>query len=309
MKRSLCSVILAALAGFAVCAAGPTFAAATGDLWEVTSQMTMEGMPAGMGMPSQTRQVCTAKEWTKPPVSQDDRKCEFTDFQRTATKATWKMKCEGMSGEGEIARTSPDAYKGWMKMMAPQGTMTINLSGRRLGDCDAGEAKKEREAQISQLQAQAAAGQKMAGDAMKQMCSTAAESLDLRTFHSNEELCTGPQGGFTAVTYKAPLCAKAKTYEGFKVVCQRDTADTVNSLDAVAKFCGTTAVALSSAACSMAKKTEDLDVLAKCCPTEAAAYAAQHCAGLSYSSAGSMSGFCATFAKDLMEKRTGKSGR
>ena len=198
--------------------------------------------------------------------------------------------------------------------------MTMNLSGRRLGDCDAGEAKKERDAQIAQIQAQSAAGQRMANDALKQMCSMGATALDLRMFHLHEELCTGPQGGFTAATYKAPLCEKAKSYDGFKVACKRDPADTENSFDAVAKFCGTSAAALSGAACPLAKKSEDLDLLAKCCPAEAGAYAAEHCSGMSYSSAGAMSGFCATFAKDLMDgskpaaapparKRTGKSGR
>lgn len=36
-----------------------------GDLWEVTSQMSMEGMD--MQMPAQTSQVCAPKTWTQPP--------------------------------------------------------------------------------------------------------------------------------------------------------------------------------------------------------------------------------------------------
>lgn len=301
------SLTLAVLSAFAFAVAGPSFAAADGEMWEVTTQMAMEGMPAGMGMPASTRQVCTAKEWNKPPVN-NERGCQFSDFQRTATKATWKMSCDGMSGDGEITRTSPDAYKGWMKMSMPQGSMTMNLSGRRLGACDTGEANAKRDAQAAKMEAQMAAGQKVAGDAMKQICSMGAQGLDLRSFHMNEELCTGPQGGFTAASYKVPFCDKAKTYDGFKMACPRDADDSGNNLDAVAKFCGTTRSALAAAACPQAKKSEDLDVLADCCPNEAKAYAAEHCAGLSYSGAGALGGFCATFAKDLMDG-AGKSGR
>ena len=316
MKRFLCSVSIAASV-VTLCASGPARAAGTDDLWEVTTQMSMEGMPAGMGMPAQTRQVCSAKEWTKPPV-QSDRSCQFTDFQRTETKATWKMTCDGMTGEGEITRTSPEAYKGWMKMSMPQGAMTMNLSGRRVGNCDAGEVKKTRDVQIAQIEAQSAAAQKMSADAMKQICSMGAESLNMGTYRTNEELCTGPQGGFTAASYKAPLCAKLQTYDGFKVACPRDPSDAENSLSGLAKFCGTTAAAVSSAACPEAKKGGDTEVLAKCCPAEATAYANEHCAGLSYSGAGAMGGFCAQFAKDLMnqpaaappaKKKAGKSGR
>ena len=63
------------------------------------------------------------------------------------------MKCDGgMSGEGEITRTSPAAYTGFIKMTTPQGAMTINLSGKRVGDCDAGEARTQRDAQVARTE-------------------------------------------------------------------------------------------------------------------------------------------------------------
>lgn len=299
MKRFLWSVPLIASAVI-LSATGTAQAAATGDLWEVTTQMTMEGMPAGMGLPSQTRQACAAKEWTKPPVN-NERNCEFSDFQSSPTKATWKMKCDGMSGEGEITRTKPDAYTGWMKMVAPQGAMTMNLSGRRVGDCDAGEAKKSMDAQVAQAQAQAEAGQRLANDATKKMCTMGAESLDLRTWRSYEELCTGPQGGLTVASYKAPLCAKAKSYEGHTVLCERKN-DPENDLAGVAKFCGLDPAALTRTACTQAVKSNDLKVVAKCCPTEAQAIAKEHCAGRSYTSSGAdpYAAFCLSYAKDML---------
>lgn len=41
-----------------------------------------------------------------------------------------------MTGHGEITRQSPDAYTGSITFESPQGNMTINLGGQRIGDCD-----------------------------------------------------------------------------------------------------------------------------------------------------------------------------
>jgi hypothetical protein len=300
MKRSLCLVPLVATA-IMLSAPGTSYAAATGDLWESTTQMTMEGMPAGMGIPAQTRRICAAKEWTKPPV-QNEQNCEFSDFRTTGAKASWKMKCEGMSGEGEITRTSPEAYTGWMKMSMPQGAMTMNLSGRRVGDCDAGEAKTQRDAQMARMEAQMAAGQDAAKDAMKATCSVGAESLDLRTWRSYEELCTGPQGGLTAAAYKASFCDKAKSSDGFKKLAERRK-DPHGGFDEVVSFCGLDPVALTKTLCEQAVKTNDLMVIGKDCPKEAQAIAKKECGGRSYTSMGASpyAAFCLTYAADVMK--------
>jgi len=117
--------------------------AVPGDLWEVTSQMSMEGMP--VAMPAQTQKLCAPKEWKEPPGPQNDRqKCETLDFTTTPEKTTWKVRCDGkpaMTGEGEIHRTSPEAYSGTIKMTSQDGVMTINLKGKRLADCDASQGK------------------------------------------------------------------------------------------------------------------------------------------------------------------------
>ena len=112
----------------------------TGDLWEVTSQMSMEGMP--MVMPVQTQKVCSPKDWKEPPQATDERqKCETTDFKSSGSTVTWKVRCAGppaMTGEGEITRDGADAYTGLIKFNSPEGSMKIKLGGRRLGDCDPG---------------------------------------------------------------------------------------------------------------------------------------------------------------------------
>jgi len=111
--------------------------AATGDLWEVTSKMSMEGMP--MEMPANKTKVCAPKVWQEPPGGADERrKCTNSDFEMEGEKATWKVACEGppaMTGEGEIIMKGTDAWVGAIQFTSEEGNMTIKLSGSRLEDC------------------------------------------------------------------------------------------------------------------------------------------------------------------------------
>jgi hypothetical protein len=140
---------LAAITIFLVLSSIPVRAADTppadaakemGDLWEVTSRMSMEGMP--MEMPAQTMKVCAAKDWKEPPAAMDERqKCQRLDFKVEGQKVSWKVRCAGppeMTGEGDITRNGPDAYTGQIKFTSEDGNMTMKLSGKRVGACDPG---------------------------------------------------------------------------------------------------------------------------------------------------------------------------
>src|SRR4026207_674692 len=83
-------------------------APAKGDLWETTSQMSMEGAP--MALPVQKMKVCAKKD--EPPVSADERhKCTNSDFKKDGPKVSWKTSCgSDMTGEGEITYTDADNY-------------------------------------------------------------------------------------------------------------------------------------------------------------------------------------------------------
>jgi len=305
MRQVLVCLFVFVCALAAALAADPAPAAMeTGDLWEVTSQMSMEGMPAGMAIPAQTRKVCTAREWSKPPVPPDEHsKCEMVDFKGSPTKSTWNLRCPGspaMTGQGEITRSSPDAYTGWMKMSSPQGTMTMNLAGRRVGECDAVEAKKEREATIARVQAQAATYEKMAADAKQQVCMAPIESMDLKSLNAQAAVCEGP-------SYKAKFCDRLKTYEAEKLLCDREKSDPDNGLTAAIKACEADGEALKKSLCAQAVTAEDLAVVGACCPAEAQALAAAHCAGRTYTS---LAGdkyrtFCVTYAKETLDTGTG----
>src|SRR5215470_13122534 len=105
-----------------------------GDLWEVASEMSVAGMPAGMQMPQRPPQrVCRARNSDKPPVSDNDGRCEMYDVKRTSNSYAWKMRCEGnATGSGEMTYESRDSYKGTINMTVSGQTMTMKMTGRRV---------------------------------------------------------------------------------------------------------------------------------------------------------------------------------
>jgi Protein of unknown function (DUF3617) len=110
-------------------------AQATGDLWQVATQMSMPGMT----MPMAPQQVCSAKQWTRPPAgSGPDATCVNSDFRMSGNTASWKITCQSppSTGVGEITRLSATAWKGNIKFTMAQGEMTILLNATRSGDCN-----------------------------------------------------------------------------------------------------------------------------------------------------------------------------
>ena len=108
-----------------------------GDLWETTTQLSMEGAP--IALPSSTAKVCSLKEWKEPPGAADkQRNCKVSNMKTVGNKVTWDTQCTGptMNGTGEIVRNSPDSYTGNIKFMSQQGNMTIKLTGKKIGGCD-----------------------------------------------------------------------------------------------------------------------------------------------------------------------------
>jgi hypothetical protein len=117
------------LGSFAVIAAQPA-----GDLWQVTPQMTMQGI--ALPMPPQT--MCTAREWTRSPVaSGPDTSCVNSGFAMSGNTATWKVTCQSppSTAIGQITRNG-NSYTGSIKFTSRDGEMIINLMGNRIGDCD-----------------------------------------------------------------------------------------------------------------------------------------------------------------------------
>ncbi|TMH65487.1 MAG: DUF3617 family protein, partial [Betaproteobacteria bacterium] len=139
---------------FALVAAFPlAFAHAAGsdELWEVTSQMNMPGMPAGMG--AQKHQVCTEKGDAKKAMSsKGSEKCKMTDFKQSGNKVTMTMACpDGTAVVENTYNAAHTEYNGTVKMTSKRGDMTMTMAGRKVGSCDAQAAKSEREAKTAAM--------------------------------------------------------------------------------------------------------------------------------------------------------------
>ena len=199
----------------------------TGDLWEVTSQLSMEGMP--MKMPSQKNKVCAQKNWKEPPGAQNpQQECQISDMQTVGSKTTWKMRCTSpdATGEGEVNRTSPTAYTGNIKMTSADGTINIKLSGLKVGECDYAET----EAMPAQAEAMS---QKLDADLAKMQaegCKGIAEGLML-------DLLKSEGAGCNDAATKEIYCKKAVSSEGLKSLIERGNTMPGNGLQDALAFC------------------------------------------------------------------------
>ena len=128
---------LAAASALVLLALAPARAdAPAGIQWETTSQMVMPGLP--FSPPPNKLKICTPAVWTAPPPG-GDPSCVNSDFVRTGNKVTWTMQCSGqmpMTGTGEITFQGTDSYTGAITATADGMTLTINLSGKKIGTCN-----------------------------------------------------------------------------------------------------------------------------------------------------------------------------
>jgi hypothetical protein len=135
--RALVLSLIAAAALPAFWAAADEAPAKKGDLWQTSSQMSMDAMP--MAMPAQTLQICVAKDSNEPPGARSSQhNCKNTDYRRAGNKVTWAVQCTGpeMTGTGEIVYDNPSSYSGAIHFNSADGNVTIKLSGKKVGECD-----------------------------------------------------------------------------------------------------------------------------------------------------------------------------
>ncbi len=290
----------------AACLGSGAWAAETGELWEVTTQMNMAGMPAGMG--AQTQRVCNATGDPRQQAEAGDRqrKCKMTDFKQSGNRVTMTMTCpEGtvvMEHAYNAARTE---YNGTMKMSMRDGNqMTMNMSGRKLGACDAQQAKREREEQAAsarrmneQAQATLAASEKQ----QIQNCARAPAAMDLNLLgmygrcDQMQDTCrqmaaqeATKRVANACLSSHAQVCKRYQTLEGFVKADGRQE---------IADSCRLDRAALIAANCPHAAKSENLAYLGRFCPLEAKPLAQKYCAGRSYTNAppGPHQDFCSQY--------------
>lgn len=132
--------------------------AVEGEYWEVTNKMVMEGMP--MQMPAQTQKMCKPKNAPDDELAKGrDKDCRVTSQKRVGSKFYWEVECTGRekyTGKGEMERTGPDAFRGHMTMTMSEGTMTMDMEGRKVGGaCDPYEGIKKVNAAMAKGEADA----------------------------------------------------------------------------------------------------------------------------------------------------------
>ena len=271
------------------------YGAGNDELWEVTSQMNMAGMPPGMG--SSKQQICQDKDPQKQkPSGKGMEKCKITDQKQSGNKFTMTMTCpEGTATFENTYNAARTEYKGTMKMKMREGEMNMTMTGRKIGSCDAQQARGERDAKVAAMkqqsekaQADYAATNKKQQETEMANCQAAVDTMDMRklgtyaTCDQTGALCkTLLQTEHTKATAtkcmasQAEYCKRYQTMDGF-LKAKGD--------EEGAKMCKVSAVQIKSTHCPQAAKTENLAYLGRFCPVEAKPIAQQHCAGRSYTS-------------------------
>jgi hypothetical protein len=113
--------------------------------YEITSNVEMQGMPAGMpgATPAQTMSHCLTEQNPLPNSSSGAQNCEIKEMQTEGSTITYTMVCEqqGM----EIESSGKMIYKGdsiegstQTKMGPSAGGITVitKIQGKRIGECD-----------------------------------------------------------------------------------------------------------------------------------------------------------------------------
>jgi len=303
-------------------------AADDGELWEVTTQMNIPGMPAGMGGGPQ--RVCSGKDPKDDATRRPDmQKCKVVDMKQTATRMTLTMTCP----DGDVVidqnfNAGRTEYKGTIKMTGKRGDMTMNTSGRKVGTCDIAKSRAEREekvgkmkaqseAQVAAIKQQQAASQAQTAQQMTAACNTAASEMNASKFPdclrpdspmAKSANCTDPR--LTEYTYpaaarascdakKSEYCKKFQTEAGF---VQAVAADRKSQLDG-AEVCGLKRASVQAKLCAGAVQRESLEFLGSQCPNEAKQAGARLCPKALQTEAYSYVGrYCKSDAQALFKK-------
>jgi hypothetical protein len=283
----------------------------TGDLWEISTQMNIPGMPAGMG--AQTQRVCQGDDPERSAAQSKDRQsCKVKDKKQTATRLTMTMVCaEGTMTIDQQYNAAHTEFRGTMKMASKEGDMTMNTVGRKVGTCDVQEARRERDAkgaamkkQADDAMAQGRAQNKAQAESQLKQCAEAVDTMQHsrlgvygQCYRKNDSYCKGTMDGVRQVSPEvvkgctaqaAEFCKRYQTQEGFLKAKANQEA---------AAMCGVTTASIKAAQCPRALKNESLAFLGAYCPVEAKPIAQVQCAGRDYTSkmGGKYNAFCTSY--------------
>lgn len=104
-------------------------------LWEITARI--QG-----GLPPITSRTCISAKDAEAmgrgrAANKGAENCEPVDYRQEGNKATWALSCKGrtpMTGAGSIEYGN-DTFTQKVMLKSSEGTMTMESTGRRVGDC------------------------------------------------------------------------------------------------------------------------------------------------------------------------------
>lgn len=280
----------AALTG-AVLVVSSVHAQQTGELWEMTSQMSMPGMPAGM-IPAQTQQVCQGQNFDRTPGEQDRSKCTITNMKQTPARITYDVKCEGnppTTGSADYQfEANRTRMKGTMRMQTRDGEMVMQMTGRKVGACNPQETRRAQQKQVDDMKKQAADAQKQGDDQQIKACR---QDLDkMQPGFGLVGLCAAGEQAYCAPNLVSPavrsactadmktFCSRYQTRDGLlKIGTRKDT------LDRAGKLCKQPVANIRARLCPAAVKDDALRFVAQHCPAEAKVIAQRECGGRKFS--------------------------
>lgn len=277
-----------------------------GEVWEIT--MNIPGMPAGMMKP---QRVCQGDDPSRAATQDPSKKdCKVTSSKKTASGTYVVLSCPDGSTMtiDQQYNAARSEFKSTMSTKGGRdGDMTMNMTGRKVGTCDAVAENKARDAKIDGMKKQAAAGTAAAAAAMKQQsdnqvkqCSTALESMNWGGFGAHGQCYKRTDGQcaqFAEMHKHYPEATKACN-ANIGEYCKRfQTADgfmKTRGDENAAKMCGVSAKAIKTAQCP---KTQNLAFLGAYCPVQAKPIAMEHCTGRDYTSrnGGKYNVFCSNY--------------
>jgi hypothetical protein len=308
MRKSFFACVLGALV---LLLSQPAAAQGSGELWEIT--MNVPGMPAGM-MPPQ--RVCQGDDPERAAQQQGGGKqdCKVVDRKQSGSRTTVTMKCADGSTmtidqQFNAARTE---FKSTMKSSGGRdGDMTMAVSGRKVGACDAVAERKDRDKKMSDMKKQVEAGQAQSAAAMKQSsdtqikdCNAALESMEFRKlgiyghcYKGGDRDCASTMKSMSETQPEAAKVCTAKVAEYCKRFQTADGFLKARGDESIAKSCGVTTASIKAAQCPRAAQNESLAFLGAYCPVQAAPIAREHCVGRDYTSkmGGKYGAFCQSY--------------
>lgn len=259
--------------------------AATGEWWEITGKMEMEGMP--FAMPAQTSKVCMPKGGEADPkyTQSGDRNCTMTDVKHSGNTVKFKGTCvnqgETMNVAGETSHDG-SSFKSNMKMTGKSRGEPVNMtmvsSGKRIGgSCDTEEMGKKAKAQID-------AGMAAACDTSKFGTVNWISSSSM--FIGDKPSCPGK---------KEALCKVLRNdvprdVQAFQLLEQHEQN---RDLPSAATACNMNMESIKKSLCKAKAKSGPLSFLETSCPAEAKAYRElqrkqEECAGRGFTSGAKM---------------------